>query len=75
MTAATMCYPVVKRKKMNEKCKVCNGVKWLWEDKSVHEEGFGKLVPCECNQEAIDRLKSPEPEIHPFLLKWQDYTD
>ena len=64
---------------MNKKCEICKGTGWLWEDKGVNEEGFGKLVPCECNPEAIAELEiptpDPQPEPHPALLKWMEYTD
>jgi len=63
---------------MNNEC-TCNGIGWLREDKGVNEDGFGKLVPCVCNKEALEKLQpalpEPEPELHPFLLKWQEYTD
>ena len=66
---------------MDKICEVCHDIGWVREDKKVCEEGFGKLVPCECNQEGIDYLKSLEPqpepiqEPHPAQMRWTEYTE
>jgi len=60
---------------MKDKCNICEGIGWLREDKDVNEDGFGKLVRCICNPEPPEEIPEPLPEPHPFLLKWQDYTD
>ena len=61
---------------MDIKCR-CEGTGWLRNDKEVNEDGFGKLVPCECNQEAMTKLQilKPVPDLHPSQLKWLEYTE
>lgn len=65
--------------RMNEKCRICEGIGWLREEKGVNDEGFGQLVPCVCNHKEIDRLESlkpaPVPELHPGQLRWIEYTE
>lgn len=64
---------------MNKQCAICHGTGWIREDKEVFDDDFGKLIPCECNQEAIDYLKSlepePDPEPSPAQLRWMEYTE
>jgi len=67
---------------MNEhKCSICKDVGWVREDKKVCDDDFGRLQPCECNQDAIDYLKNlepapvPVPEPSEAQLRWIDYTE
>ena len=54
-------------------CEICNGVGWLREDLEVFDEGFGQLVPCECNLEALAKLEEESPREPD--LSWQEYTE
>ncbi len=65
---------------MNEEneCPTCKGVKWLRQDLDVFDEGFGRLVRCECNPEDVI-IPDPEPEDEPESIQeefgWEDYTN
>ena len=66
--------------KSSEEC-ACKGIGWMREDKEVCDDDFGRLVPCACNHEALDWLKSLEPEpeplpdLSPAQLRWMEYTE
>ena len=64
---------------MNKQCETCKGTGWTMGDKGIHDEGFGKLVPCRCNLEAASHLASlkpaPKPEPSPAELRWIEYTE
>ena len=53
-------------------CEICNGVGWLREDLEVFDENFGRLVPCECNLEALAKI---EKETRDPDLRWTEYTE
>ena len=54
-------------------CEICNDVGWLREDLEVFDKGFGRLVPCECNLEALAKLEEATPKDPD--LRWQEYTE
>ena len=53
------------------------------EDLEFHEEGFGKIEPCECGIIPPDPDPEPEPEPEPeseveqkeLDLRWQNWTE
>jgi hypothetical protein len=65
---------------MNEKkeCSKCKGIGWLRKELDVFDEGFGRLVRCECNIEDVI-IQDPEPEDEPEVTQedfgWEDYTN
>ena len=61
---------------MEKPCLLCKRIGWLRQELDVFDEGFGKLVRCECNPEIIQEPeleKEPEPTQEEF--GWEDYTN
>lgn len=54
-------------------CEICKGIGWLREELEVFDNGFGELVPCECNLEALAKIEE-EPQREPDL-SWTEWTD
>ena len=54
-------------------CEICGGIGWLREELDVFDEGFGDLVPCECNLEALAKLEEDAPREPD--LSWAKWTE
>lgn len=63
---------------MEKPCLLCKGIGWLRQELDVFDEGFGRLVRCECNPEddlILEEKELQEPDPEQLDLGWQKWTD
>ena len=61
---------------MNPNCEICNDIQWVRIELDVFEEGFGRLVRCECNPgKKIIEPEEPEPIQEEMEFGWESYTN